>query len=196
MEPLQNDVRALKERPIGWKSVIVSDFPEIFAEFRGQQFSLLWRGSRNGFDARTFHIRCDSHAPTLTVILDTNGNIFGGFTPENWSLPRIGPIVLPGEVSDPSGKSFLFTLKNPHNFPARRFALKDEMNIRATHRDHEIGPHFCDIGVSNRCNANTENFTHNFGNSYTNDTGLDGRTFFTGSTHFQVKEIEVFELIN
>jgi hypothetical protein len=33
-----------------------------------------------------------------------------------------------------------------------------------------------------------------FGRSYANDTGLDGKTFFTGSWHFKVKEIEVFEL--
>jgi hypothetical protein len=29
---------------------------------------------------------------------------------------------------------------------------------------------------------------------YTNDTGLDEFTFFTGSQWFQVKEIEVFEI--
>jgi hypothetical protein len=62
-------------------SMIVSDFPEIFAEFGGQRFSLLWRGSRDGFGASDFHSRCDGHANTLTVILDTDGNIFSGFTP-------------------------------------------------------------------------------------------------------------------
>jgi hypothetical protein len=65
-------------------SRIISDFPEIFAEFRGKQFSLLWRGSRNGFKAQEFHHRCDGHANTLTVIVDTEGNIFGGFTPVEW----------------------------------------------------------------------------------------------------------------
>jgi uncharacterized membrane protein len=33
------------------------------------------------------------------------------------------------------------------------------------------------------------------GNTYINDTGLDGVTVFTGSKSFQVKEIEVFEMI-
>jgi hypothetical protein len=51
--------------------------------------------------------------------LDTNGNIFGGFTPVKWDSYT-------GHKADPSLKSFLFTLKNPHNFPARRFALKAE----------------------------------------------------------------------
>jgi hypothetical protein len=43
-------------------SVIISDFPEIFAEFRRKKFSLLWRGGRDGFGARDFHSRCDGHA--------------------------------------------------------------------------------------------------------------------------------------
>jgi hypothetical protein len=57
-----------------------------------------------------------------------------------------------------------------------------------------FGPHFFDIGVSDNCNANTGSDTLSFGNIYTNDTGLDGKTVFTGSEHFQVKEIEVFEI--
>jgi hypothetical protein len=51
------------------------------------------------------------------VILDTKGNIFGGFTPVEW---RSGWRYR----ADDSQKSFLFTLKNPHNIPARRFVLK------------------------------------------------------------------------
>jgi hypothetical protein len=47
-------------------------------------FSLLWRGSRDGFGAGDFQKLCNGHANTLTVILDTNGNIFGGFTPVEW----------------------------------------------------------------------------------------------------------------
>jgi hypothetical protein len=68
-------------------SRIISDIPEIFAEFRRKQFSLLWRGSRDGFEAEEFHRRCDGHANTLTVILDMQGNIFGGFTPMEWESP-------------------------------------------------------------------------------------------------------------
>jgi hypothetical protein len=62
-------------------SMIISDFPEIFSEFRGRWFSLLWRARRDGFGGRDFHSRCDGHPNTMTVILDTEGHIFGGFTP-------------------------------------------------------------------------------------------------------------------
>jgi hypothetical protein len=43
------------------------DCPTLFAEFRGKRFTLLWRGSSDGFGARDFHDRCDGHAPTPAV---------------------------------------------------------------------------------------------------------------------------------
>jgi hypothetical protein len=106
--------------------VIISDFPEIFAEFRGKRLSLLWRGGRDGFGPRDFHSHCDRHANTLTVILDTNRDIFGGFTQVEWESARPGKLK-----ADASLKSFLFTLKNLHNVPARRFALKTEKKDEA-----------------------------------------------------------------
>jgi hypothetical protein len=95
--------------------------------------------------------------------------------------------------ADNSLKNFLFTLKNPHSIPARRFALKAEMKQQAIYCDSKYGPDFNDIRVSDNCNANTDSFTF-LGSSYTNDTALDGQFVFTGSEYFQVKEIEVFEI--
>jgi hypothetical protein len=168
-------------------SVIVADFPDIFAEFRGKRFSLLWRGGRDGFGAREFHSRCDGHANTLTIIQDTDGNVFGGFTPVEWESRGTWK-------ADESLKSFLFTLTNPHKVPARRFTLKAEMKDKAIYCNSYWGPHFWDIGVPDHCNANTDCCTFRFGYSYTNDTGLNGETFFAGPKDLQVKEIEVFEV--
>jgi hypothetical protein len=170
------------------KSEIISDFPEIFAEFRGKRFEILWRGSRDGFRATEFHGRCDGHANTLTVILDTEGNIFGGFTPVEWESRTRG-----SHKADDSQKSFLFTLKNPRNIPARRFALKAEKKCRAILCKSGWGPSFGDIAVSDNCNANTSSATW-LGDTYTNDTGRDGANVFAGSANFQVREIEVFEI--
>jgi hypothetical protein len=174
-------------------SAIVSDFPEIFAEFRGQSFSLLWRGSRVGFGPSEFHGRCDGHANTLTVILDTKGNIFGGFTPVEWESPEKSKYSR--YKADDSQKSFVFTLKNPHNIPARKFALKAEKKQLAIWCISGFGPRFGldDIYVSDNCNTNTRSCT-SLGRVYTNDTGLHGEVVFTGSRDFQVKEIEVFEI--
>jgi hypothetical protein len=184
--------------PGPFDSRIISDFPEIFAEFREKKFSVLWRGSRDGFGASEFHGRCDGHENTLTLVFDTNGNIFGGFTPLKWeSRVWNGKIQDESNVfkADDSQKSFVFTLKNPHNFPARRFALKGEWKHRAIKCNSKLGPSFAGgFAVSDNCSPNTENCAFTFGLRYTNDTGLDGETFLTGSKNFRVQEIEIFEI--
>jgi hypothetical protein len=172
------------------------DFPAIFDEFRAKQCTLLWRGSRDGFNHKDFHSRCDGHANTLTVILDMDGNIFGGFTPVKWESlvwNRKNGSESNCLKSDPSLKSFIFTLKNPHNVPVRRFALNTEKKNEAIGCDSERGPDFNDLAV--RSYGPFGSFG-SFGLSYTNDTGLHGETFFTGSENFQVKEVEVFEITN
>jgi hypothetical protein len=57
--------------PSEWNSAIVLDFSKLFEDFKRKQFTLLWRGSRDGFRVRDFHSRCDGHPDTLTAILDT-----------------------------------------------------------------------------------------------------------------------------
>jgi hypothetical protein len=180
---------ALPAAPAGFASLIVADFPALFAEFRGMRFMLLWRGCRGGFGAGDFHGLCDGHAPTLPLIQDTEGSIFGGFTPVEWES-RTNP---PYFKADPSLKSFVFTLKNPHNFTARKFALKAEKKDRAIYCDSEWGPRFYGIAVSDDCNANTDSFSC-LGETYKNNIGLHGGTFLTRLFDFTVKEIEVFEI--
>jgi uncharacterized coiled-coil protein SlyX len=169
-------------------SLIVASLPPLLDEFRGKRFALLWRGSRDGFGAGDFHGRCDGRANTLTLILDTRGNVFGGFTPLAWQSP---PSCL--WKSDDSLKSFIFTLKNPHNIPARKFALKIATRRYAICCSSSYGPYFVDIGVSSDCNANTGSGT-SLGGAYANDTGLHAEKVFTTSKYFRVKEIEVFEI--
>jgi hypothetical protein len=180
---------------------LVLDFPDIFGEFQGKALQLLWRGSRDGFKAAEFHRRCDGHPNTVTVIRDVDGNVFGGFTPVEWESRLWNQEK--GERNnrwkgDDSLKSFIFTLKNPHNIAARKFALKPEKKNRAIKCTSEMGPHFCDFGVSSDCNANlrsnTKRYVDSFGFTYHIDTEVDGRILFTGSPRFQVKEIEVFEV--
>jgi hypothetical protein len=172
-------------------SVIDSDFLAIVAEFCGKHFQSLWRGGRDGFSASQFHGRCDGHANAKTVILDTDGNIFGGFTPVAWEL-------LNGMCkADNSQKSFVFTLTNPHNVAAPRFALRAERKHTAMICNSGWGSCFdgdCAIGLSDHCNANTDSYTFGFSCCYINDTGLDGQTFFTGSRKLRIKEVEAFTI--
>jgi hypothetical protein len=129
------------------------------------------------------------------VILDTNGNIFGGFTPVKWDDDEYGEDDDLWKA-DESLKSFLFTLKNPHNIPPRKFRLKEKAKHKAIICNSTWGPNFCDFGVADKCNANVKSFCHWFGTTYVNDTELAGDTVLTGGSKFTVKEIEIFEMID
>ena len=50
------------------------------------KWCLLFRASRDGFEAAAFHSKCDNKGPTVTIVKSGN-HIFGGFTETSWSSP-------------------------------------------------------------------------------------------------------------
>jgi hypothetical protein len=120
-KPLPAAAPAVPGTPARLESLTTPQFPPLFDEFRAKRFNLLWRGSRDGFTAEEFHLRCDGRANTLTLIESSGGwfrqgYVFGGFTPVKresrvWNGEE-------GEEDntrkgDNSLRSFLFTLRNP-----------------------------------------------------------------------------------
>jgi hypothetical protein len=103
---------------------------------------------------------------------------------------------------DDSLRSFLFTLRNPHDIPPRKFVLRAERKQHAIYCDSGHGPAFgrtdswSDICVYDNCNRNRDSYTHigtrHGDRMYANDTSFE--YFFTGALNFIVNEIEVFEI--
>jgi hypothetical protein len=92
-------------------------------------------------------------------------------------------------------KSFLFTIKNPHNLPARIFEQRQVGGAICDASSH--GPTFgggTDLSVA----GDSRNFKSGYsklGTGYTNDTALPGTTLLAGRQNFSVNELEVFEVI-
>jgi hypothetical protein len=206
---LNSDILALKTRtfrPLDSKIIVC--FPSLFDDFCQKRLSLLWRGSRDGFKAKDFHDRCDGHSNTLVLILDTTGNIFGGFTPLSWES-RIwnGKQGLENNVpkADPSLSSFIFTLHNPHNTPAMKFPLRSTRCEYAILCESTSGPVFGhgrpDIWIDDNCNTGPLNHTKGFGGTYDIEncsrflSRAGSAQFLTGSDTFTVREIEIFEVV-
>jgi hypothetical protein len=171
-------------------SKIISATPTIFSGFHGKRFQLFYRGSRDGFEAKDFHDRCDGHRNTVTLISSTERWIFGGYTPLAWSSRE-------GSVSDPSLNSFIFTIRNPHNLPPHIFKLKQEENAIYNHKLY--GPRFgegrtADLYVCGQCCSCHDSYSV-LGRAYINDTGIAENQVLTGSQGFTVYEIEIFEVI-
>ena len=55
--------------------------------YKTGDWRLLYRASRDGFEAESFHLKCDYKGPTVTVVKSGNF-IFGGFTEAAWRSPR------------------------------------------------------------------------------------------------------------
>jgi hypothetical protein len=142
---------------------------------------LIYRGSRDGFAASTFHSRCNRSGPTITIV--KSKYIFGGYNPNSWTSS--------GNYSKAPG-SFLFSLTNAWNNPPIEFAW------RSNHGPCDkpgSGPTFGkghDLCISDYCNLNHNSYT-NFPYSYRDTMGRGTKTF-AGSSSFRVSEIEVFKL--
>jgi hypothetical protein len=181
-----DEVRRRRYRPLH-DSSILAQIPVCLEEFVMKRWTLLYRGSRDGFSASNFHEKCDGRSNTLTVIETTKGFVFGGFTPVALASNK-------SWESDSSRKTFLFTVKNPRGSEGRKFVMAGTAN--AIYCDSGYGPLFGaghNIYVVDGCNANSTSYT-NLGTTFTNDTGIDGKQVFTGEYNFTVKEVEVFAI--
>jgi hypothetical protein len=157
-------------------------------------FSLLWRGSRDGFEPSIFHNRCDGHPNTLTLIENTHGYVFGGYTAVPWSSPSFGNLTAHADTT-----AFLFSLKNPSNNPLKLEVIEPQSAV--VHQS-AYGPLFgrLDKGrdlsfYSFKDPTNCMDFKSY--ESPDGKNGADGGKYVVGgSTNFyEAVEIEVFEII-
>jgi len=96
-------------------------------------WTLLYRGSRDGFSADDFHRCCDGKGPTVVIVRPRGvDRVIGGFNSRGWESTG-GWSRAPG--------SFIFSIGNSvvDTFVSR---LRDENNIRAIVNHRERGPHF------------------------------------------------------
>jgi len=148
----------------------------------GKNWELLFRASRDSFDASVFRQKCGGKGETLVLVKSTTGDIFGGYTSVGWSLNAPG-----GYTND--GNSWIFTLVNKHDVPPTKFTVSQAQYGICD--NHNYGPTFGgghDFHLSNNCNVNSESYS-NFPHSYTNSTG---KTNLLTTYNFQVENYEVF----
>ena len=147
---------------------------------RAAAATLLFLSTRDGATAAAFHKRCDAKGPTLTLIKDTDGNVFGGYTQENWSSKW-------KYVSDPA--AFLISVVSPHGTPPVLFP--------STGGNYSIGcnslcgPIFGD-GVVLGGFMGDLCFTCNSGSEYVNPTGRRAEEVMTGRLNFRPAIVEVY----
>lgn len=179
----------------------------------GQNWDLIYRGSRDGFGSADFHRICDNKPQILVLLQSEEFWLFGGYSNTGWSRNM---------NSLPSEKSFLFTLTNPHAVPPTKF---DPISTNCGVYTPALGPAFggsvsgngstnpftvwpttpspsfsfaspggfgsYDLAISDQCHQN-RNSTSNLGIHFRDTTGK-GPQLFTGAVNIRITEIEVFK---
>ena len=151
-------------------------------------WSLCYQATSNGFNASTFHAKCDGKNNTLTLIKTTNSFIFGGFTTVDWS----------GTASYKfDSNAFIFSLANLYGV-----ALK--MNVFYSERAILVnplrGPTFGyghDFSVYDKSNIANSGSYSNLGYSYKIPFNISlgtvqSQSILAGSNIFVANEIEVY----
>ena len=80
------------------------------------KLELLYRGSRDGWQAQDFHSRCDGKGATVTVIKCSGGFVFGGYADVPWHSK--------GEYTR-SSQAFLFSLHSPSGVGPVKLPLRE-----------------------------------------------------------------------
>ena len=154
-----------------------------------KSMKLLYRGTRDGMTSKNFHDKCDNKGKTICLYLNEKGNIFGGYSSIPWTSNG-------GDKT--SNDCFLFTLTNIYNIEPTKFPYEKN---RSVYHNSDNGPNFgngTDIGFQNDFSPGNNNSWSNFPNSYKDILGK-GKSIFTGdlnNPYFNLKELEVFEVIN
>ncbi len=153
-------------------------------EFYGsqnQRWELVYKASRDGFDANAFHIRCNNQGPIMTIVRSNNNFIFGGYTAVAWTYA--------GVSHKDHTAAFLFTLTNSHNIPPTEYLINSGNVGNAVYHHGGYGPTFGsdhDLHLATNSNSNNSSYI-NFPHGYADTTGK-------GNNTFTVSYIEVFKL--
>ena len=112
---LYEEIQPLKENLSFDKSIIMRDDERnmIFSEIENKmnkkikQLKILYQATIDGGDHEKFHLKCDSFANTLVLVISKGNRRFGGFTPIPWKSEEKGTYK-----KDPEMKTFVFSLDN------------------------------------------------------------------------------------
>jgi len=154
------------------------------------KFNMLFNTSKDGDSSSTFHYYCDGVFPTVTVILDTSGRRFGGYSTQNWCQSTVG-----GNYTR-APDSFIFNLSNKKKFDL--ISQIDGNSNRAVYRNNSYGPTFGgghDLYLANSCKSNTSSYVYKNSSSAYNTENNNNLFGSSGQTAFQVSNYEVYQVV-
>ncbi|CAB5179437.1 unnamed protein product [Rhizophagus irregularis] len=154
-------------------------------------FRLLFRGSRDGFSAKTFHDKCDGRGATIVVVrVSGTKELIGGYNPIGWSSPR--DVEWRG-----TRDSFIFSLSNSHSDSSNNVStpkskisrIKKDCVNEAIQLQDKLGPSFGFYELKIIDDA------HEGSSSYASGGLKYEHSIRDKFNYFQVDDYEVFQVL-
>ena len=151
---------------------------------------LIYRGTRDGFAASSFHSFCDNKGPTITLIKAVGDCIFGGYSDVSWTSRN-------NYIQSTDAFLFAFVSNGLGTTPFRGRVFQNAGHAMYDYSPY--GPTFGaghDLHIASDSNSNSNSYME-WGNTYELPDGYtsggSSRTWVCGA-NFQTIEIEVFAL--
>ncbi|CAG8629268.1 3654_t:CDS:2 [Gigaspora rosea] len=143
------------------------------------KFKLLIRGSRDGFEAETFHEKCDNKGATIVVMqIAYSGELVGGYNPIEWTT---------GDIRLTTQNSFLFSFPKQGNLNDAKLSRVTRAGYAIRIKDKTHGPCFGDKDLWMKNNFNAYDSCSSDKDDYSDRV--------TTLSKFWVLEYEVFQVI-
>ena len=143
------------------------------------KYKLLYRGTRDGMNASSFHQKCNSIPNTISIIQTTKGYKFGGYAEQTWENHSDGSWIK-------DDKSFVFSIDY----------MKIYNHVNGTHaiyRSNNNGPTFDSCIYLRKDFSKNENETSGKNSANYHYSGFNrDYELNDGEVDFSVAEIEVF----
>jgi len=150
----------------------------------GYDWKLIYRATRDGWEDKDFHRKCDNFGSTVTIISTNSNNVFGGYTSIPWkSAPAWGT----------DSKAFLLLIRSSKQYQPQIFPIKtNKIEYAVCH----ISGYLCifggghDIHIASNCNSS--NYSYTDAASY-RSYDIPTKHYLNGDQRkFKVREIEVY----
>eukprot|EP00347_Sterkiella_histriomuscorum_P011049 403373945 len=154
-------------------------------DYEAKQYSLLYKGSRDGFNYERLHQLCDNEGPTVTFIQSELGLVFGGYT----SIPLTKPNITT-QIRDEDAFIFSLSKRSTH-----RQIQNSQYGVQH-HKNFLFAFGGSDICIHDNCNKNMYSKS-NLGHTYSPPSDFkydsnEAKSYLAGNERFQVLEIEVY----
>ena len=144
-------------------------------------FNLIYRASRDGADANSYHKMCDGKTNTVSVVQTVKGNKFGGYTET---------LIEKGNLDYKDPNSFVFSLNKQKIYEN----LNKDGNVIRHYKGY--GPYFVGgfITFDSQFYNNNNNIVYDRASSNFFSNNEKEYEINNGEQFFAIRELEVFEI--